>query len=98
MKKIVLSIAMAACLVGFGTLSFAEDMGKMKDAMKGKAEGMMGKKDAMKHEEMKGDMPAKDGMKGEMGEAKGTGKMEEMKDNMGGMKDKMKGKMGEMGK
>jgi hypothetical protein len=99
MKKILLSIATAVCLVGFGTLSFAEDMGKMKDETKGKADSMMGKKDAMKGGEMKGEeMNANDGMKGEMGEAKEKGKMEMMKDKMGEMKDKMKGKPGEMGK
>jgi hypothetical protein len=93
MKKVLLSIAAAVCLVGFGTLSFAEDMGKMKDEMKGKADSMMDKKDTMKGEEMKGAMKAKDGMKGEMGEAKGK-----MEDKSGEMKDKMKGKTGEMGK
>ncbi|MDH4084980.1 MAG: hypothetical protein OEV99_16330 [Nitrospira sp.] len=98
MKKIVLSIATVVCLVGFGAFSFAEDMGKMKDTMKGKADSMMGKKDAMKGEEVKGDMKAHDGMKGEMGEAKGKGKMEGMKDKVGEMKDKMTGKTGEMGK
>ncbi len=99
MKKILLSIATAACLVGFGTLAFAEDMGKMKDEMKGKADSMMGKKDEMKAGEMKGgEMKAHDGMKGEMGEAKGKGKMEEMKDKVGEMKDKMMGKPGEKGK
>jgi hypothetical protein len=98
MKKILLSIATAACLVGFGALSFAEDMGKMKDEMKGKADSMMGKKDAPKGEEMKGEMKAHDGMKGEMAEAKGKGKMEEMKDKVGEMKDKMMGKTVEKGK
>ena len=99
MKKVLLSITAAACLMGFGTLCFAEDMGKMKDEMKGKADSMMDKKDAMKGGEMKGgEMKANDGMKGEMGEAKEKGKMEMMKDKMGEMKDKMKGKPGEMGK
>jgi hypothetical protein len=99
MKKILLSIVAVVGLVGFGTLSFAEDMGKMKDEMKGKTDNMMGKKDEMKGAEMKGgEMKTHDGMKNEMGEAKGKGKMEEMKDKVGEMKDKMKGKPGEMGK
>lgn len=99
MKKILLSIATVACLMAFGALSFAEDMGKMKDEMKGKADSMMGKKDAMKSgEEMKGEMKAHEGMKGEMGETKEKGKMEAMKDKVGEMKDKMMGKTGEKGK
>jgi hypothetical protein len=98
MKKVLLSIATVACLMGIGTLSFAEDMGKMKDEMKGKADSMMGKKDTMKGEEMKGDMKAHDGMKGEMAEVKGKGKIEEMKDKAGEMKDKMMGKTVEKGK
>jgi hypothetical protein len=93
MKKVLLSIATAMCLVGFGTLSFAEDMGKMKDEMKGKTDSMMDKKDAMKSEEMKEAMKAKDGMKGQMGEAKGK-----MEDKAGEMKGKMMDKAGEKGK
>lgn len=99
MKKVLLSIATAMCLVGFGTLSFAEDMGKMKGEMKGKADSMMGKKDEMKAGEMKGgEMKAHDGMKGETAEVKGKGKMEEMKEKMGEMKDKIMGKSDEKGK
>lgn len=64
MKKIMLSLTAVMCLVGFSSLSFAEDMGKMKDEtkgdMKGEMKGMKG--------EMKGDM--KD-MKGEMKGAMG---------------------------
>ena len=34
MKNIMLSLTAVMCLVGFSSLSFAEDMGKMKDDMK----------------------------------------------------------------
>ena len=65
MKKIMLSVIAVMCLVGFSSLSFAEDMGKMKDEMKGEMKGMKGDKMG----EMKG-------MKGDkMGEMKeGMGK------------------------
>ena len=49
MKKIMLSAIAVMCLAGFSSLSFAEDMGKMKDEMKGEM------KDEMKGE-MKGAM------------------------------------------
>jgi len=39
MKKIMLSVIAVMCLVGFSSLSFAEDMGKMKDEMKGEMKG-----------------------------------------------------------
>ncbi len=52
MKKIMLSLIAVMGLVGFSSLSFAEDMGKMKDEMKGEMKGM---KDDMKGE-MKGAM------------------------------------------
>ncbi len=84
MKKIMQSLFAVMCLVGFSSLSFAEDMGKMKEEMKGdmkghndemkgemkgKMDGKKGKKDEMM---MKGDMKAKpDEMKGEMMEKKG---------------------------
>jgi hypothetical protein len=35
MKKILMSVVTVACLAGFGTLSFAEEMGKMKGEKKG---------------------------------------------------------------
>ena len=35
MKHIMLSLTAVMCLLGFSSLSFAEDMGKMKDEMKG---------------------------------------------------------------
>jgi hypothetical protein len=57
MKKIMLSVISIMCLVGFSSLSFAEEMGKMK----GMKDEMKGMKD-----EMKGDM--KGDMKGKMGE------------------------------
>ena len=53
MKNIMLSVIAGMCLVGFSSLSFAEDMGKMKDEMKGDMKGEM--KDEMKGE-MKGAM------------------------------------------
>ncbi|MBK5280994.1 MAG: hypothetical protein JJE16_02775 [Nitrospiraceae bacterium] len=52
MKKIMLSLIAVMGLVGFSSLSFVEDMGKMKDAMKGDKMGETG--------EMKGKM--KEGM------------------------------------
>ena len=58
MKKIMLSAIAVMCLAGFSSLSFAEDMGKMKDEMKGEMK-----------DEMKGEM--KDEMKGEMKGAMG---------------------------
>ena len=77
MKNIMLSVTAVMCLVGSSSLSFAEDMGKMKDEMKG---DMKGHKDEMM---MKGDMKAKpDEMKGEMMEKKGEMKSE-MKGAMG---------------
>jgi Sec-independent protein translocase protein TatA len=91
MKKIMLSVVAVMCLAGFSSLSFAADMGKMKDEMKGEMKEMKG--------EMKGDM--KGDMKGEMKD-KMKAKHDEMKGDMKGMKDEMKGemkgKMGEMGK
>jgi hypothetical protein len=67
MKNIMLSVIASMCLVGFSSLSFAEDMGKMKGEMKGHQDEMKG--------EMKGNMGA---MKGEMKDTKG-----EMKGAMG---------------
>ena len=64
MKNIMLSLTAVMCLVGFSSLSFAEDMGKMKDDMKGEMK-MKGMKDEMKGD-MKGDMKGE--MKGKMGE------------------------------
>lgn len=75
MKKIMLSVMAVMCLVGFSSLSFAADMGEMKDKMKEKMSEMKGDKSS----EMKGDM------KGEMkGDMKGD-KMGEMKGKMGEM-------------
>jgi hypothetical protein len=89
MKKVMLSVFAVMCLVGVSSLSFAEDMGKMKGDMKGEMKA--------KHDEMKGEMKGmKDEMKGDMkGEMKA--KHDEMKGEMKGMKDEMKGDMkGEM--
>ena len=55
MKKIMQSLFAVMCLVGFSSLSFAEDMGKMKEEMKG---DMKGHNDEMKGE-MKGKMDGK---------------------------------------
>ena len=38
MKKIMLSLIAIMCLAGFSSLSFAEDMGKMKDEDEGRDE------------------------------------------------------------
>jgi hypothetical protein len=71
MKKMMLSLVAVMCLVGFSSLSFAEDMGKMKGDMKGEMKDMKGEMKG-KHEEMKGDMKGmKDEMKGEMKGAMG---------------------------
>jgi hypothetical protein len=48
MKKVLLSMVAIACFMGFGTLSFADEMGKMKGEMKGEMK--------MKKDEMKGAM------------------------------------------
>ena len=66
MKKIMLSVFAVLCLAGASSLSFAEDMGKMKGDMKGEMKA--------KHDEMKGEMKGmKDEMKGDMkGEMKGA--------------------------
>jgi uncharacterized protein YjbJ (UPF0337 family) len=86
MKKIMLSVIAVMCLVGFSSLSFAADMGEMKDKMKGEMKEKMGEMKGDKAGEMKGDMKGemKGDMKGEMKQ-----KMGEMKEKMGEMKDKM---------
>jgi hypothetical protein len=86
MKKIMLSVIAVMCLVGFSSLSFAADMGEMKDKMKGEMKEKMGEMKGDKAGEMKGDMKGemKGDMKGEMKE-----KMGEMKEKMGEMKGKM---------
>jgi hypothetical protein len=97
MKKIMLSVFAVMCLAGVSSLSFAEDMGKMKGDMKGEMKA--------KHDEMKGEMKGMKDMKDEMkGDMKGEmkAKHDEMKGEMKGMKDmkdEMKGDMkGAMGK
>jgi uncharacterized protein YjbJ (UPF0337 family) len=90
MKKIMLSVIAVMCLVGFSSLSFAADMGEMKDKMKGEMKEKMGEMKGDKAGEMKGDMKGE--MKGDMkGDMKGEmkQKMGEMKEKMGEMKDKM---------
>jgi uncharacterized protein YjbJ (UPF0337 family) len=91
MKKIMLSLVAGMCLVGFSSLSFAEEMkGEMKEMkgeMKEKMGGMKEKMGEMKGDktgEMKDDGMKDDGMKGKMKE-----KMGEMKEKMGEMKGKM---------
>ena len=63
MKQIMLSIIAVMCLAGFTSLSYADDMGKTKNEMKGE---MKGQKDDMKakHDEMKGEMKGKSGEMG----------------------------------
>jgi septin family protein len=97
MKRMMMAVMAVMCLAGFGSLSFAEDMGSMKGEMK-EMKGEMKSKMTGKHDEMKGEMKAKhDQMKGEMKEMKGE--MKEMKDEMKDMKGEMKGEMkGAMGK
>src|ERR1700752_1543243 len=58
MKNIMLLLIAGMCLVGFSSLSFAEDMGKMKGEMKGHQDEMKG--------EMKGNMGAMKNTQGEM--------------------------------
>ena len=42
MKRIMLLLIAVMCLVGFSSFSFAEDMGKMKEEMKGHKDEMQG--------------------------------------------------------
>jgi len=39
MKKIMLSLIAGICLAGFSALSFADEMGQMKEEMKGEMKG-----------------------------------------------------------
>jgi hypothetical protein len=76
------------CLAGFTSLSYADDMGKPKEGMKG---------ETMKKDEMKGEMKEHKGeMKSKPDAMKGTMKKDGMKHD--DMKSEMKGKTGEMGK
>ena len=63
MKQIMLSVIAVMCLAGFTSLSYADDMGKTQNEMKGE---MKGQKDDMKakHDEMKGEMKGKSGEMG----------------------------------
>ena len=63
MKKIVLSIAAVIFLASFSSVSFADEMGKTKEEMKGEKEKMKGEMKGEK-EKMKGEMK---GQTGEMG-------------------------------
>src|SRR5262245_56042351 len=100
MKNIMLLLIAGMCLVGFSSLSFAEDMGKMKGEMKGE---MKGHQDEIKGE-MKGNMGAmkspqgemKSDMKAQHNEMQGEMKTQhnEMKGEMKDMKGEMKGAMG----
>ena len=102
MKRILLSAVALMCLIGFNAVSFADELGKMKDEMKGEMKSdMKATGDAMKEEvtgrkdEIKGAMGAlkgkKDEMKGAMGELKG--KKDVMKNEMKMKKDDIKGTM-----
>src|SRR5262245_2046982 len=92
-KAMRIGLAKVLGLGGLTPLSFADEMGKMKDEMKGDA---MGHKDAMKGEtkgksnEMKGQQ---DAMKGET-KAKQDAMKGEMKPKHDEMKGEMKGAMG----
>jgi hypothetical protein len=95
MKKMMLAVIAVMCLVGFSSLTFAADMGKMKDEMKGEMKEKMGEMKGDKSSEMKGDMKGE--MKGDMKDDKMGAmkeKMGEMKEKMGEMKGKMKEGMG----
>jgi len=82
MKKIMLSLIAGICLAGFSALSFADEMGQMKEEMKveiGKMkEDMKGEKEKMKS-----------GRKGKADELKG--KDDSMKKKEESMKGEMKG-------
>jgi hypothetical protein len=62
MKKMILAVVAVLCLAGFSSVSFADDMGKEKGAMKGEMKG-----DKRKTHDDMGDMKHdKDKMQGEM--------------------------------
>ena len=84
MKKMLSAAVTMLCLVGFSSLSFADEMGKGKESMKGEMKG-----DKRKTHDDMGDMK---GDKGKMqGDMKGdSGKMKGEMDN--GEMGKMKGK------
>jgi hypothetical protein len=86
MKKFMFAVIAAMWMIGLSSITFADEMGKMKGEMKSETEKTQG--------EMKGKAgEMKVEMKGKAGEMKGKGdKMKgEMKGDMGEMKDAMKG-------
>lgn len=77
MKKMMAAIVAVLCLVGFNSMVFADEMGKMKGEIKsekGEMKDKMGDEMKSKKDEMKGKMG--DEMKSKKGEMKG--KMGEM--------------------
>jgi hypothetical protein len=67
MKRLMLAVVAVLCLAGFGSLSFADDMGKGKDSMKGEMKG-----DKRKTHDDMGDMKHdKDKIQGDSGKMKG---------------------------
>jgi len=89
MKRIMVAVVAVLWLTGFSAVSFADDMGKGKEGMKGEMKGDMRKTHDdmgdMKHDKdkMQGDM--KKEMKGDSDKMKGE---VEKKDDMGKMKGK----------
>jgi hypothetical protein len=89
MRRIMVAVVAVLCLAGFSAVSFADEMGKGKEGMKGEMKGDMRKTHDdmgdMKHDkdQMQGD--TKKQMKGDSDKMKGE---VEKKDDMGKMKGK----------
>ena len=70
MKKMMVAAVAILCLAGFGSVSFADEMGKGKEGMKGEMKGDKRKTHDdmgdMKHDKMQGDMKGDSGKKGDM--------------------------------
>lgn len=84
MRKMMVAIVAVVCLAGFSAVSFADDMGKGKDSMKGEMKG-----DKRKTHDDMGDMKhEKDKMQGEMKGDSDKMKGDMDKHDMGKMKGK----------
>jgi hypothetical protein len=85
MKTIMVAVVAVLCLLGVSAVSFADDMGKGKEGMKGDMRKTHDDMGDMKHDKdkMQGDM--KKEMKGDSDKMKGE---VEKKDDMGKMKGK----------
>ncbi len=82
MRKLIVAAVAVMCLAGFSSLSFADDMGKGKDSMKGEMKG-----DNRKTHDDMGDMKGdKDKMQGDMKGDSGKMKGDMDKGDMGKMK------------